>query len=128
MCKVFQRALTRGIHSFLCDCNVNTCGQQGFLSLRSCLSDLLLLRETVTRLIVDGATVDGVCLNFTIVFHLSNPCKSLLVKREPFVMGQKVLRRIKSCTTGRIYAVQVGEELSQDVRAKRGSEISSIIY
>ncbi len=66
-CKVFDRILKKAILSFLGECKAITGCQHGFLS-RSCLSNLLILEEMITRLINDVNSADVVYLDFAKIF------------------------------------------------------------
>ncbi len=68
VCKVFGRILKRAILSFLIQCKALTGCQYGFLPQRSCLSNLLILEETISRLMDDGNTADVVYLDFANAF------------------------------------------------------------
>ncbi len=68
VCKAFERILKRAILLFLSECRVLAGCQHGFLSNRSCLSSLLILEETMTRLKDDGNTADVVYIDFAKAF------------------------------------------------------------
>ncbi len=68
VCKVIKRILKRAILSFLTQCKQLTGCQHGVLPHRSCLFNLLILEEIITRLMGDGNTADVVYLDFARAF------------------------------------------------------------
>ncbi len=63
ICKIFERILKRALLSFLSDARSISPYQHGFLPRRSCLSNLLVFEEAVTRMINEGHTVDVIFLD-----------------------------------------------------------------
>ncbi len=72
VCKVFEHILKKAILSFLIQCTALTGSQHGFLPHRSCLSNLLILEETISQLMDDGNTADVVHLDFAEAFDSVN--------------------------------------------------------
>ncbi len=110
VCKVFDRILKKTILWFFCECKAITGCQHGFLSRRSCILNLLMLEETITRFMDDGNTADVVYMDFAKVFDSVN-LRFLLAKLESFGLCEKVVRWIRSYLTRRTYRVQVADAL-----------------
>ncbi len=72
VCKGFEQILRRAILSFTIERKEITGCQQGFLPHRSCLSNLLILEEAITRLMDDGNTAGVVYLDFARAFDSAN--------------------------------------------------------
>ncbi len=83
VCKVFERILKRAILSFLIPSKALTGCQHGSLSRRSCLSNFLILEETIARFMDNGNTAGVVYLDFAKEFDSVNR-RFLLVKLESF--------------------------------------------
>ncbi len=77
------------ILSFLSECKAATGCQHGFLPHRSCLSNLLMIEETIARLMDDGNTADVVYLDFAKAFDSINH-RFLLANFESFDMCDTV--------------------------------------
>ncbi len=78
---------TRATLLFVSECKTLT----GCLSHRSCLSNLLILEETIARLIDDRNTADVVYLDFAKAFDSDNH-RFLLAKLESFGLCEKCVR------------------------------------
>ncbi len=93
-CKIFERILRRAILSFPIQYKALTGCQRGFLSHRSSLSNILILEETIARLMDDGNTADVVHLDFAKPFDSGNH-RFLLAKLESFGLCDEIVRLIK---------------------------------
>ncbi len=78
--------------------------QHGFLPRRSCLSNLILQEERVTRLLDEGHTVDLVYFDFAKAFDSVNH-QFLLAKLKSSAIDGAVLNWIKSYLSNRSYQV-----------------------
>ncbi len=76
VCKVIERISKRIILLFLIQCQSSTGCQHGIPSLHSCLSNLLILGETITRKMDEGNTADVAYLDFANVFDAVPICKT----------------------------------------------------
>ncbi len=72
ICNIFERILKGALLSFISDTRSISPYQHGFLSRRSCLSNLLVFEEAVTRMIDEGHTVDVIYLDFSKAFDSVN--------------------------------------------------------
>ncbi len=89
----------------------NTVGCYSFLPRRSCLSNLLVFEEEVTRMIDEGQTVDVIYLDFAKAFDSVNH-RFLLAKMKSFGLGAVVVRWIEAYLSGRVSRVHFGGEHS----------------
>ncbi len=126
VCKVLERNLKRAILWFLIQCQALTGCQHDFLPHQPCLSNLLVLEETISRLMDDGNTADMVYLDFAQAFASVNH-RFLLAKLESVGLFDKVVRWIRSYLTGRTYREQVADALSQETRIKSRVPQESVI-
>ncbi len=94
VCKVFERILHRTILSFLIQFQALTGCQPSFRPHRPCLSNILILKELIARLMGDGNTEDVAYLDCAKAFASVNH-KFFLAKLESFDLCDKVVQRIK---------------------------------
>ena len=79
ICKILESLLRDGITAHLQANNVINASQHGFMSKRSCVSNLLQYLETLTSLVDEGHSVDVVYLDFAKAFD-KVPHQRLLAK------------------------------------------------
>ncbi len=72
MCKILEKLLKKYLLFFLTEKRSISPSQHGFLPRRSCLSNLILQEERVTRLLDEGHTVDLGYLDFAKAFDSVN--------------------------------------------------------
>ena len=65
VCKILESMITREIVSFLSENKLLNTSQHGFVSHRSCLTNLLEYLETLTKLLDEGHMVDVFYLDFS---------------------------------------------------------------
>ena len=85
--------------------------QHGFTSGRSCLTNLLEYLETLTKLVVDGHSVDIVYLDFAKAFD-KVPIRRLIGKCQGLGIGGKVLAWVEEWLTGRQQRVVLNGQCS----------------
>ncbi len=107
---------TRFLHGFL----------HGFLPRRSCLSNLLLQEERITRLLDEGHTVELASFNFAKAFDSVNH-RFLLAKLKASGIDGAVINWIKSYLSNRSYQVQIDGVLSEEAPCHRGVPQGSVI-
>ncbi len=108
LCKIFEKLLKKASLLFLTETRSLSPIQHGFLPRRSCLSNLILQEERVTRLLDEGHTVGLVHLDFAKAFNSVNH-RFLLAKLKSSVIDGAVLNWIKSYLSNRSYHVQIEE-------------------
>ena len=79
ICKIMESLLRDGITAHLHAHNVINASQHGFMSKRSCVSNLLQYLETITKLVDEGNCVDVIYLDFAKAFD-KVPHERLLAK------------------------------------------------
>ncbi len=107
ICKLIERILKKALLYFLSETRSISPHQHGFR--RSCLSNLLVFEEVVTRMTDEGHTVDVIYLDFAKTFDSVNH-RFLLPKIKSFGLGDFIVRRIEAYLSGRISRVHVGGE------------------
>ncbi len=95
--------------------------QHGFLPRRSCLSNLILQEERVTRLLDEGHTVD-----FAKAFNSVNH-RFLLAKLKASGIDGAVPNWIKSYLSNRSYQVQIDGIVSEEAPCHSGVPQGSVI-
>ncbi len=88
--KAFERILKKALLSFFHEKWTISSHRHGFLPRRSCLSNLLVFEEAVTRMMDGSHTVDVVYLDFAKAFHSVNH-RFLLAKMKSFGFGDVVV-------------------------------------
>ncbi len=78
--------MKRSLLFFLSDTQSISYHQHGFLPRRSCLPNLLVFEEAVTRMMDEGNTVDVIYLDFAKAFDSVNH-RFLLTKMKSFGLG-----------------------------------------
>ncbi len=106
LCKIFEKLLKKALFLFLTETRSLSPSQHEFLPRRSCLSNLILQEERVTRLLDEGHTVDLVYLDFTKAFD-SIKNWFLLAKLKSSGLDGAVLKWIKSYLSNRSCQVQI---------------------
>ncbi len=83
ICKIFEKNLKKTILSFLSETRTISPHQHRFLPRRSCLSNLLVFEEAVTRIMDEGHTADVIYLVFAKAFDSFN---------HRFLVASEILR------------------------------------
>ncbi len=112
ICKIFERILKRALLSILSDTRSISPHQQGFLPRRSCLSNLLVFEEAVTRMMDEGHTVDVIYLDFAKAFDSVNH-RFLLAEMSPSIL-------VMSSCAGLKHTFLVGSRECTSVENTRG--------
>ena len=80
--------------------------QHGFTNDRSCLKNMILFNDKVTRLVHEGKAVNVVYLDFSKAFD-TVPCNILVEKLAAHGLDGCTLRWVKHCLDGRAWRVMV---------------------
>ena len=124
--KIFESIIKDGIVVFLEENKLIRDSQHGFLSGRSCLTNLLDFMEEVTRELDNGNCVDVVYLDFAKAFD-KVPHMRLLSKLEAHGIRGKILIWIGSWLRDRRQRVSVEGELSEWAAVKSGVPQGSVL-
>lgn len=100
ICKVMESILKDAIMKHIISNNILARSQHGFLSKRSCLTNLLEYLDTLTKLVDEGHSVDVVYLDFSKAFD-KVPHKRLLSKLHAAGVRGKLLQWIEAWLTNR---------------------------
>jgi hypothetical protein len=112
VCKLMEFFILEHITGHLKQHNLINDTQHGFRTKRSCLSNLLLFLEEVTRYVDQGYPVDVIYLDFSKAFD-TVPHQRLLSKLHAHGISGKVNRWIEQWLTGRRQRVCISGELSE---------------
>ncbi len=118
--EVIQKIAKKALLLFLTETQSLSPSQHGFLPRRSCLSNLILQEEHVTRLLDEGHTVDLVYLDFAKAFDSVNH-RFLLAKLKSSGIDGAVLNWFKSYLSNRSYQVQIDGALSEEAPCLSGA-------
>jgi len=124
--KFLESVIKDNIVSFLENNNLIRDSQHGFISGRSCLTNLLDFMDEVTRELDIGNSVDVIYLDFAKAFD-KVPHKRLLSKLEAHGITGKVLRWIAGWFRDRRQKVSVEGELSEWTEVKSGVPQGSVL-
>jgi len=111
VCKILETLIKETMIRFLEDRAVITAKQHGFVSGRSCLTNLLESFENWTEFLDEGHGVDIIYLDYRKAFD-TVPHKRLLTKISQAGIGGKVLNWIRAFLTDREMRVMVNKQFS----------------
>ena len=100
--------------------------QHGFLSGRSCLSNLLEFMDSVNEMLINGDCVDVFYLDFQKAFD-TVPHYRLLVKLRNYGIDEQTLKVIADFLSGRSFRVRVGDSLSSFHQVLSGVPQGSVL-
>ena len=109
LCKIYERFIRSHMLDHVGASLTNQ--QHGFVSGRSCLSNLLECMDIVNKIIADGDFVDILYLDFQKAFD-TVPHRRLLAKLESYGIKGKTLNVLTDFLSGRTFNVKVGDSLS----------------
>ncbi len=118
--------MKRALLSFLSDTRPISPYQHGFIPRGSCLSNLLVFEEAVTRMMDEGHTVDVIYLGFAKAFDFVSH-RFLLAKMKSLGRGDVVVRWIEAHLSGRVSRVHVKGEHSGAIPMHSGVPQGSVI-
>lgn len=125
-CKCLERIVRRHMSQHLTENGLLSPVQHGFVSGRSCLTNLLSFLDEVTSRLDEGLPVEVCYLDFRKAFD-SVSHNLLLHKISRFGIGGKVLEWITDFLTGRTFRVRVGEALSDSASVTSGVPQGSVL-
>ena len=101
--------------------------QHGFMSLKSCQTNLIEYLDTLTKLVDEGYCVDVIYLDFAKAFD-KVPHRRLLLKLEAHGVSGKVLQWIQSWLTARLQRVVLNGSTSDWIPVPQGSVLGPILF
>ena len=119
VCKLLESLLRKRIINHLKANTLLSSCQHGFVSGRSCTTNLLRTHDAWTKLLDDGAKIDAVYLDFAKAFD-SVPHQRLLVKLKEMGIDGQVHSWIKHFLKDRKQRVCVDGELSEWITVESG--------
>ena len=126
LCKVLESFVRDGMVNHLSDNNLYAECQHGFRRARSCVTQLLLVMERLTKYFDEGIPVDIIYLDFRKAFD-SVPHERLLTKLKAYGISGNILEWIRNFLLGRTQRVKVGSAISSESPVLSGIPQGSIL-
>ena len=124
LCKMYEQLIRLHVMNHVRTAITNK--QHGFLSGRSCLSNLLEALDLIFDMIANGETVDIFYLDFQKAFD-TVPHFRLLVKLSSFGINGKTLNVIRDFLSDRTFSVSVGDSKSKQCNVTSGVPQGSVL-
>ena len=124
LCKLYETILREHILSFVL--GLITDKQHGFLSGRSCVSNLLETLDKANEYMADGNCVDLLYFDFSKAFDTVSHYR-LLVKLEALGISDNVLNIIRNFLSNRTMKVRVGDAVSNSKPVTSGVPQGSVL-
>ena len=124
--KLLEKIIKRAINEFMRNRNLVPANQHGFVQGRSCLTNLLLTRESWADSHERRVPVDAIFFDFSKAFDKVDHCR-LLGKLAQLGIAGNLLRWISSYLTGRSWNVRVNGHLSTPRLAPSGVPQGSVL-
>jgi hypothetical protein len=126
ICKIMERILKDLVCQHLHTSRILSGTQHGFVSRRSCLTNLLIAEEKITKYLEEGVTVDVVFLDFAKAFDSVNH-RMLLKKLASYGIHPLIVSWIRGFLNERTFRVQVAGQKSGVADAPSGVPQGSIL-
>ena len=126
LCKALERLIKTNLQKLMETHRLISPAQHGFRSHRSCISNLLLARETWTQYLDSNKRLDVVFVDFSKAFD-KVPHQRLLRKVEAYGIRGKLLSWLSDFLIGRQVQVRVNESLSNTIPACSGVPQGSVL-
>ena len=126
VCKVLESIIRDSVVKHLYSNNLFQSSQHGFLTGRSCLTNLLSFLDELTTLIDEGSNVDVIYLDFAKAFDKVPHCRLLLKLRNHGIDGQ-VWKWIQGWLAGRKQRVCLNGHLSSWTQVLSGIPQGSVL-
>ena len=125
-CKIMEKIIALRIQKHMEDRGLLHDGQHGFRRRHSCITNLLLARESWVAARADGYGVDVVYIDLSKAFD-KVPHRSLLVKLEAYGVNGDTLRWVEDFLSDRNFSVRVNTDLSSQRRVCSGVPQGSVL-
>jgi hypothetical protein len=126
VCKVMESLIKDQLMKYLQDNNIISDSQHGFVSGKSCLTNLLETLESWTKALDEGFGIDVLYLDYRKAFD-SVPHKRLLEKLKANGIGSKTRAWLETFLTGRKMRVGIRDSFSQWFTVLSGVPQGSIL-
>ena len=126
ICRMMERILKKHIIRHLEDNSILTDEQHGFVSKRSCLSNLLLAMEELTSIYDEGLPVDEIFLDLQKAFD-KVPHQRLLYKLKKIGIESDMLSWIESFLSERYQRVSIKQSYSKWSKVRSGVPQGSVL-
>ena len=125
-CKLYKSILKDHIMQHLTENNLIKDSQHGFMTGRSCTTNLVIFLDKITEIIDRGKQADIFYLDFAKAFDKVPKARLLQKMKNKGIDGQ-VLQWVGNWLTGRTQAVKVGTDLSSNCEVKSGVPQGSVL-
>ena len=126
ICRVLEKIVKANIMNHVTKNNLLSNKQHGFVSGRSCLTNLLETMEYITKLTDLGVPVDEIFLDFSKAFD-KVPHQRLLFKLHKYGITGQSLSWIESFLSDRSQQVKIRDSLSKPIKVTSGVPQGSIL-
>ena len=126
LCKCFERLLKKAIQGHFERLSLISPSQHGFQKNRSCVTNLLVARESWVNLLDEGAYLDVVFIDFSKAFD-KVPHRRLTMKLEGYGIRGKLLAWITDFLTDRSFSVKVNDAFSNVATCMSGVPQGSVL-
>ena len=126
LCKIMEAIIRDVVVNFLEKNDFLSSVQHGFISMRSCTTNLLATLDSWTEMLDSGAPVDAIYLDFSKAFD-SVPHQRLLEKLRSYGIHSNLLKWIADFLIGRRQRVSVNGEFSEWSNVTSGVPQGSVL-
>ena len=125
-CKIYESILKDNIMKHLAENRLIKDSQHGFMTGRSCTTNLVIFLDKITEIVDKGKQADIFYLDFAKAFDKVPKARLLQKMKNKGIDGQ-VLRWVENWLTGRTQAVKVGTDISSNCEVKSGVPQGSVL-
>ena len=126
LCKLIEKIIREKIVEHLDKNNLISSKQHGFVTGRSCVTQLIDVLDNWTKTLDDGGTIDAIYMDFQKAFD-SVPLKRLISKVKAHGIDGNIVRWIENFLSNRIQRVIINGAQSEDKTVTSGIPQGSVL-